>query len=243
MPLDPDVVAKSYEDLVFKFGRSSVGAAPGDIIWDAGGDYTGYIAAPSTFTAVSSSIDDAVGGGGATRLVVVGQDADGIQIFEEIALNGTTPVTGVKEFSIIYRCWTPDSEDPSPLTGANHGTIDIYETGTPANLMARIVPTAGQTLMCVYRVPMDKYGELRDASFFANEGKGAIIAIKRRKNRTDERGWRAALTVDIFQNEVSQELKDEPRFLYPGTDVVAVSQSAAAGTIISGHYTIRLYNL
>ncbi len=242
MALDPDVVALSYNNLIFKFGRTPVIAVP-SVVWDgATAAYPGWLAAEAACELLSASADDDTGQGGATEVVVVGQGNDGLEISETVITNGVGVVALANDYQIIYRAYCPDGEEDDPLLGANHGLITIRRTAGPV-IMAQIQPLFGQTQMALYRIPSNKYGELTDASFFGNEGKGIVVQIKTRKNRTDARGWRARLTMDGFQNHIKQDLEKEPIFLYPGEDIVAIASSAPAGTLVSGHFSIRLYDL
>jgi hypothetical protein len=233
-------VATGYENLVFKFGRSPSLAAS-SLIKDLAGTYN-YQSGEVACEVVSNSADDAVAGGGATKLTVVGQGADGLEISEEVTLTGAAPVALTNDYEIIYRAYCSDGEDDNPLTGANHGTITIRKTAGAVEL-ATILPTNGQTLMCVYRIPSDKYGKLIGVDFFAFEGKGVAISVKTRRNRTTQNAWRSRLTVDGFQNAMPVNMDKVPTLLYPGEDIVVETISPPAGTFVSGHFSIELTDL
>lgn len=240
---DPEVIKLSYNDFIFKFGRAVVGAAKATI-W-SGSVTTFNTLNQSTnelFSLISSSADDKVGSGGATHAKFIYQKLDGLEYeSEEIALNGLTAVdvpdiTGV----ISYRVWITKSEDSDEITGPNHGIIKLYKTGTPATIFAEAPATEGQTLMCIYRVPSNKYAELESVSLDASEGKAATIWLRVRKDRAS--AWRTRATYQVFENGREQSRKN-PEFIYPGSDVVIIGIAGAAGTTIDAHFQLKLHSL
>ena len=243
MAKDPDTVKLSYDKFLFKYGRNAAVGATAEIIWDGSAAYPGFLTAEAACELISDDADDKVGGGAATLIRVWGQGDDGLEITEDVIPNGDTGAVALaNDYAVIYRAWIVDSEDVDPVTGPNHGTITIRKTAGPVT-MALILPTFGSTLMCIYRVPSNLYGEVIGAEFFANEGKEATVTLKTRKDRTDERAWRIMFAVEQFQNQITLDFTKEPKFLYPGEDIIAMADSAAAGVIISGHFSVRLYDL
>ena len=240
---DPDIIKLSYNNFIFKFGRSVVGAAKATI-------WSGSVASFNTlnqstdelFSVVSSSADDKVGSGGATHFKFVYQDIAGVEYeSDEIALNGLTTVNiPVITGAISYRAWITKSEDSDEITGPNHGIIKIHKTGTPATIFAEIPATEGQTLMCIYRIPENKYAELKSISLDASEGKAATIWLRVRKDRSS--AWNTRATYQVFENGREQERRN-PEFIYPGSDVVIIGIAGAAGTTIDAHFQLKLYDL
>lgn len=244
MAKDPAVIALSYDDYVFKFGRAIIGAARG-VVWDNGAaqpDYPGWLAEEATCEIFSGSGDDDIAGSGALTVLVVGQGDDGLEISETVIMTGAVAKDLANDYKIIYRMAVLTTGDDSPVTGSNHGNITVRKKVGPVN-MAMITALKGQTYMSIYRIPSNRYGELTDAFFTANEGKGIVIELMRRRNQTTMNGWRGIMSFDLFEGTANQNLKDDPIFLYPGEDVAVIATSAAASAALSGHFSIRLKSL
>lgn len=240
---DPDAIKLSYDNFIFKFGRATLGAAKA-VIW------AGSVAAFNTldetadtlFSVVSSSADDEVGQGGATHIEFIYQTLLGVEYTSpEIALTGLVGVdiptiTG----AISYRMKVTQTEDDDILTGPNHGIIKLYKTGTVLDIFAEIPATEGQTLMAIYRIPANKYGELLSLFLDAAEGKAATVWAKVRKDRSS--AWQTKGTFQVFQDGTNRERK-RPGFIYPGSDIVLIGIAGAAGTIVDAQFELELKDL
>lgn len=237
MAKDPDVVALSYSDILKVKGRVSHDAEC--IVWDGGdteADYPGWLTAEATCEVLSGSADDAVGGGGATKVTIVGQGDDGLEISEEITLTGGSAVELTNSYKIIYLIYISATEDTSPLTGPNHGLITARKKTGPVN-MAKILATYGSSLSLLYRVPSNKYAELIDARLYSPVR--SFIRIIKRSSVTAP--WNIVATMDLLHQE-SSLLHAVPDFIAPGEDIaVLVTPSAAAD--ISGYLGFKLYTL
>lgn len=240
---DPDVIAQSYKNFLFKFGRATVGTA-NMVIW--AGSVTAFNTlnetADSLFSVISGSANDKVGGGGATHFKFIYQKLDGIEVeSDEIALNGAVAVdiptiTG----AIAYRAWITKTEDDDILTGPNHGIIKLYKTGTVTDIFLEIPTIDGQTLMCIYRVPSTHYAELKSIFLDAGVGKAATIWLKVRKDRNS--AWLTKASYQVYQNGREHERTD-PTFIYPGSDVVIIGKAGASGTVVDAHFELKLKSL
>lgn len=241
-------IQDSYDNYIFKFGRkTAVGTTP-LIIYSGATPYTGWLSPENNVIAVSTSTEDEAGENGATAITVVGQGDDGLEITEDITLTGQVPTapTTVK-FAIIYRMFVKTTEDVNPVTGPNHGSISVYEAGTPTNICAIIdaevlgtTIAAGQTTMCIYRIPSNKYGEILDLGIFVDEGKSGTIVTKVRETQTGP--WLTKATFSIFQGSIVQR-RIKPEFILPGSDVILIASSSAAGTTIDGNFELELKDL
>lgn len=240
---DPDVIAQSYKNFIFKFGKSTIGASK-LVIWQGSVDAFNTLSetADSLFSVISGSAEDKVGGGGATHIKYIYQKLDGIEVeADEVALNGAVAVdiptiTG----AICYRAWVSKTEDDDIITGPNHGIIKIYKTGTVTDIFAEIPATEGQTLMCIYRVPSTHYAELKGMFLDSAEGKAASIWLKVRKDRSS--AWQTRATYQVFESGLDQEHHD-PSFIYPGSDIVLIGQSGGPGTVVDAHFFLELKSL
>ena len=159
----------------------------------------------------------------------------------EITLNGTTivnvpTITG----AIAYRAWVTKSEDPSELTGPNTGRIKIHKTGTPATIFAEIPPQEGQTLMCIYRIPSNKYAESEGIFLDAGTGFNATIWMRTRDDR--DSAWRTKATFTVNANSQNQ-VRINPGLILPGSDVVLIALGGGAGTEIDAHFELKLKDL
>ena len=240
---DPDVVKLSYDNFVFKFGKAIIGTDK-QVIWD--GALPAYNCLDETsdelFSVVSTSANDKVGGGGATHIKFNYQDLAGIEHWsEEVALNGLTPVdipliTGV----IAYRMKVTQTEDNSILTGPNHGIIKLYQTGTATKIYAEISATEGQTLMCIYRIPANKYAEVKSLFLNAGSGKEATLWMRIRKDRNS--AWQTKASFNVFENG-KELIRIFPGFVYPGSDMVLIGQGGGVGIEVHAHFELELKDL
>jgi hypothetical protein len=236
-PADLAAVADSYENYVLKFGRASITAE--SVIWNGGGAYTGYLAAENKVQVVSDSVDDKAAGGGALTVRLIGQGDDGIEKREDITLNGTTPVESLEDFAIVYGFLVRTTEDANQFTGPNHGTIDAYETGTPANVMAKINPTNGSALMCVYRVPVDKYAEIKHMDVYPVAAQPVVLSVNIKP--LPNLAWLKVAEADFDQTTLNFILS-EPVFIAPRADI-NLSVSPSVPTNVGALFELRLYEV
>ena len=236
-----DEIAADYDNFLFKFGRKVIGAAK-EIIWDGVDPYKGFLAADTLFSVISTHANDKVGGGGATHIKFIYQDLAGVEYLSpEIALNALVAVdiptiTGV----VAYRAFVTQTEDTSPLTGPNHGAIKIYATGDATAIHATITALEGQTLMLIYRVPMNKYAEVKSFHIDGSEGKGVSAWVKTRRTRLSP--WLTKATFQVFQSGINIERKN-PGFIYPGSDIIVMGLGSAATTTVDGHLELELKDI
>jgi hypothetical protein len=153
-----------------------------------------------------------------------------------LTLNGLTPVVGTQQFLRVYRAYAVNAG----TLGTNQGIINITHN-TSTDLIARIQPFNGQTLMALYTVPRGKKITIKRTGKTAGEGKNAVVKFKFRNNGIENPAIRLAGIVDIFQNQV---VIDTP---YPidapeKTDIWLTAQSSAAGTSVSGSINFTLTN-
>lgn len=236
---DPATIALSYTKILQIEGRVSHNAKC--VVWDGGAtevDYPGWLTAAAECEVISDDADDNVAGGGATHITVVGQGDDGLEISEEKSLNGLGAVDLVNEYKIIYRAFVSQTEDTSPLTGPNHGTITVRRKAGPIN-MSKIIPTMGNALAAIYRVPSNMYAELINVYLAASAKVAAQIAMR----TSIASPW---IVKSVLQTDYSYTAilgsDVTPIFLAPGTDMCIVATPGAAADI-SAHLGLKLYDL
>ena len=167
--------------------RSKFARAPGVgnsvvTIW---GDTSRYVypSAPTIMSVSSTSVNDAVGGSGCQRLVILGLIVDFELAVEIVELNGQTSVPTALPWLRTPRAFAID-HGTGPLT-ENDGDIwigtGLVTAGVPAVKHALIEAKRGQTLMAVDTVPAGKrfiitsaqvsvgQGQTLDADLFARE--------------------------------------------------------------------------
>jgi hypothetical protein len=202
-------VAGGYDrvaSMVQKFGYNAAVTTAEDI-WESGGVYTGFLAAEAEDTVNVVSGDDSDNGAtatGALTLRLIGLDAAGVPITEDVTLNGTTPVAGVKVFSRLQRAYVLTAGS----NGTNAGVITI-DTDTANTVLATISAGTGQTLIAAYTVPSTKSGQIirwnAGVSKAAGVAASAVLALQ-----TKESGgaWRTRFTQALnggsdFEKEIS----------------------------------------
>lgn len=134
---------------VNKFGRNpeiDTTAAPADI-WDAGGIWTPPTQARIHNVTSTLAADTAAGTGARTIRIWGLRTWDEDESFEDLTLNGTTPVPTANAYVIIYRMQVRSAGSGK----INAGNITATAQ-TDATVTAQITATNGQTLMAIYGV-------------------------------------------------------------------------------------------
>ncbi len=142
---------------VNKFGRNSAVGGTAEVIWTAGGDYTGFLLAGSQLENLSSDIDDAAGDTGARSITLEGLDDNLNFQTETIVTNGTSAVASAEldwfrvNRAFVATTGTRSATTPT-TTGGNEGVITVRVEGGGA-VVAVIEQEVGQTEMAVFTVP------------------------------------------------------------------------------------------
>lgn len=201
------------------FGRNNdvdSGSVP-ETIWPVGGLYSFPSAAAET-TIVSTDANDAAGGTGARAVLVTGiviEDGKYLEVDEEIALDGTTPVTLSTEFYRINNLSVCDVGSG----GVNAGVIDVLHDPT---ILARILAGEGESIQAVWTAPnvgqnwRIKSWELTIARQAAGELEGVL------RVRRPGMGWRVKRVIGVASrgnSTVQQRLSGQGRFVEPGSDI------------------------
>ncbi len=177
--------------LIHKFGRNDVIGTTSSVV-AIGGVYP----TPMVNTAlevVSTSTSDAVGGGGATKVMVFGLvETAGIWSAqsEEVTLTGTTPSPLANDYIRIFRSYISETEGyASPTSVSGVGTLTIQEAGAGAAwLVIGLFTTgnsAGQSQVAMYTTPSASKGILFTPHFTIDSTKVANITMFLRPNADD----------------------------------------------------------
>ena len=177
--------------LIHKFGRNSaVGTSPTFI--SVGGTYATPVA-NTALEILSSSVNDDVGGGGATKVTIKGvQENAGVwtKVSEAVTLDGTTPVALANNYIRVPRMYISESESYASLSavsgvgtitlrvsggGATWAQIDEYATGN----------SAGQSQIAGHTTPSGTTGVIYPVHFSVDSTKVANVAMFFRGNADD----------------------------------------------------------
>lgn len=236
MTLDFMLSATAYPSrgasTIVKFGRNlDVDAltAPEDI-WQGGGLYTGFpTGAAETLTVVSSSVADAAAGTGCRRIRLVGLNAAGLEVTEDVNLNGTTPVVTTSTWTRVYRAY-------GILGGSgatNAGTITVRHTTTSANVFVSMAPGVGSSHIAGMTVPANKVAILKHVDVTASNGQStaqeltAALAVRLPASSF----WRLTNYHIASTSNPAEARMDCGVRLPPSTDFIVRATSATADNL------------
>ncbi len=243
--------ATGYGGRVRKFARVEGFLGTG-VMWDGanGGigqpDYQGWLEAEDIVTAVSTSVNDAVGGTGAYALQVKGQAEDGIEKTEVLILTGLIPVDSIGKFSIVYSAQVINLDaiangNTSPINGANNGLVTIVSKTEPTRVMAAILPNLGRTQMAVWRCPKDHWGQFEKIGIYPESNKPIVGQLWARSGINESWINVGQLDLDGFITEPSWPVGNE-EYISPGTDLCLVL-TAAQATNASSLLWVKLFKI
>ena len=131
---------------VAALGNTAVSAAGTDV-W-AGGVVYPFKTTATLMEVVSTSVNDAVAGTGATSIIVQGLDPNYNEVSETVLLNGTTAVPTVNTYIAINACFVTGAG----VGATNAGTISIRDVG--GGTVRQIIPVGYSiSRSSVYTVP------------------------------------------------------------------------------------------
>jgi hypothetical protein len=134
-----------------------------ETVWSAGGLYPwSAFATAQTLYCLSDDESDT------EEVTIQGLDADYNLLFENVTLNGTTPVTTTNEFMRVFGMSYEGAAE-------NAGTITARVTSGSGTIVAQIDGEFGQTLMCVYTIPAGHTGYLLCGDASVQKSKDAQI--------------------------------------------------------------------
>lgn len=113
-------------EAVRKFGNNSSIAATETYIGGSGGSSPYFPTAATIVEAISTSVNDDVGGTGATKIYIEGLNGSFNPINETIEMNGTSAVQSVNSYIRITQAYVVEN---GTYHGGNDGTITVRATG------------------------------------------------------------------------------------------------------------------
>ena len=221
----------------FKFSRSTLVGAAESIVWDGGGNYT-FLDNAEIMSVVSTSVEDAVGGTGASSIVIYGLDENKLPISEVLTMTGTTPKLTQLSYIRVYRMLALMSGTNDPINDANKGIITL-SAPTAAVDLAIMQINNGQTLMSPYTIPAGYTGYITGVSFSAGQGKQCLFKAKFRNGPTNDFAFSIKFTIDLYQNYF-YGLLVAPLRVPEMTDIVITAQTTSGTIEASASYGLIL---
>lgn len=185
-------------------------------VWDGEGEYGGFIAANTAMSVSSSSALDTEVGTGARTVKVFGivENADGTWQYksESQNLDGQTAVSLTNQYIRVFRAYVTGSGSTNENQGIIYVGYGTVTAGVPANVMAQINATSGQTLMAIFSTAdlTEDGGAINEsqvlrwyASVGAAQNAFSTVAIQTNENG---KGWRTRRTGEIAEGgDLDQE--------------------------------------
>lgn len=196
----------------------------------------GAIATEETSATASWGAALTVPGTGAWQVQIFGLGLDKKEYNEIINLDGTTPVESVNEFFRVFRAIIVAGDSRTGLIG----DLDIYTTGTSANVVAHVKAGVNQTHMAIFTVPVNRVALVDNAD--ANVGKGQDATFKFKAFSSDATNGVELVkaTRHLFQNSFTR-VYATPRTLPPLTDIWMEGITSAGTVAASASFEIRLF--
>lgn len=225
--------------IVHKYGRNPDIDSGFETLWNGGGDYTGFDATGEELvTVVSTSTADDEVGTGAQMVVLYGLDVAGVEISEEVILDGTTPVDSDLLYWRLHRikCTNVGSG------GVNAGVITVRQKVTTANIFAVLPIGYGSSMIAAYTIPAGKTGYF-ESWFAAFAGKVKSISVVRLNKREQGKSFQVleeqALMAD-GSSTFPRDYKTPKNGLVALTDIFVTADSDTANVGIAGGFDLLL---
>lgn len=230
--------------VIDKFGKNPTITTTSDPedCWEGGGIYP-YDANgtnPIISIASSSESDNQV-------ISILGQTSDGVEVNQEVTLNGTTRVALPTPLWRVYRM-----ENEADVGGDSIGNIFIYTgTGTVPNtgdpeVRAMIINGNNQTLMALYTIPKGKVGFLYYGDATMQFTGGAFTGVEYANMKYLSRRYgkifktKKEFSLNSSANSIFKDERRFPDIIPSGTDV-KLHISEVSGTMgISASFDILL---
>jgi len=212
-----------------KFGHSADIDTAAEEVWDGGTAYSGFLAAATTMSAISTSDEDgpSAGGTGALTITIEGLAADYTPLSATLTMNGTTTTTETgTAFLRVFRAYVVTAGTAL----SNVGTITIAST-TPTTV-AVISATKGQTLMAIYTVPAGK--TLYITQWYVTTGK-ADDAFADLFKRELGGAWRIQHSQSVYQGQALHPFNPYLKFTEK-TDIKVMALSSNLNTVASAGF-------
>jgi hypothetical protein len=226
-----------YKQHIQGIVASVASATPTDVFSGGAGLYP-WPASSLATTIVSSSANDVLAGSGAITVKVDGLDANFMEIFEIITLNGTSPVTLVNSYLRINRLQVMSAGSD----GTNDGIISVKQSST---VIAAIAATAGRSQMAIYTASGNRASSAIKKIYLAatNEVVGGVTfqLLTRKNNPGGTAGvWQIRHVSTVYGTACPADAIDfaSPIYLDAGEDVRIFATSNANSTAVAAGFDI-----
>lgn len=203
-------------------------------VWPINQPYKFVDVAEQLLVVSTSSDDFTVSGGGAWRIVIIGQAA-GEWVIEFVDLTGQAPKLTVNAFDYVYRVRVIESGSLTPNNDAIVGSTGAVghlslTTVTGGALLAVVEAGCNVTTQAIFRVPVNESWLFNRLSASVGQGNEVIFRMWVRNPLTDIY-WE---TVRLYAMENLPSLVAH-RVMSPGTDIIITAQadSGIVGASIS----------
>jgi len=154
--------------LVQKFGENPAVGTSLESVWDAGGLYPWdtFAVGGDNLSIVSTLAADSLTGTGARTIRVTGFDASGLELHEDMDMDGVTPVITTNKFTRVFRVVVTTA-------GTGKTTAGTITASIGATVVAQVINGNNQTLMALMGIPSNRTGFLLFGK--ASVGKGKTL--------------------------------------------------------------------
>ena len=219
--------------LVHKFGAGAVTTTLAPV-----SNLTKY-ETPTTAQAlevVSDSASDAVGGGGATKVTILGLDSSWNEVEQTITLTGTTPAALTTNLIRLYRWYVSESEAYATATTGSHVgnlTIQLSGGGTTWDTMTITPFATGQSQIGAYTIPTGYTGYLLAKTVFTDSSKTADVYFFQRPN-ADDVATPYSGAMRLVEREVGVSGGFKADFISPKSGIVGPADVGFMANVSSG---------
>lgn len=242
MKLNPVIISLYGENdvneyRVVKFGVNlDLDTGANEDVVSFGGLQT-FLSTAETLDIVSSDGADTSAGTGARIVNINGIDANGLEITEDVIMNGTTPVTTVNSYLFVNEVLVIESG--SSLHNIGNITIDGTTSST---ILAYVLTTYSATHQASYRVPSDHKCYVNDLYVTADKLSGSsprvifYIKVFNIEYNTEYILRRELLDTATSSHRDFLNFKDSP--LLPGEIISIEASSSVNDTQVSAMFDL-----
>lgn len=200
---------------VHKFGKNAaIGTSFAPV--SVGGIYrTPQASAATTLRVKAGNANDAPGGSGARLITLIGLDASGNEIQEDIATNGTSAGTSsANSFLRLYRAFVKESGTYSSSSAGSHSADVVIENSAGTEDWATIDSTdfpKGQTEIGAYTVPLGYTAYLNFVEVSTESTKDTDVLMFQRQGILDSAAPYQAMRIVLELGGIATAVNIRPK--------------------------------
>ena len=191
----------------------------------------------ATLQIVSTSANDTANGTGARSVTLRGRAADGSVRVEQVAMNGTTPVSTENAFWRLTEAFVSESGTYATQSAASHaGTITISDgTNTWAIIDSTALFPSSVAAIGAYTVPLGYDAIVESISIHADNNKPMTVMMFKRENNTFTAPYDAMRLIERWDGIAGSSTQPFKGGIYlpPLTDVGFLAKSTSQEGSIS----------